>query len=130
MKQPTAYLLSLLASTARALPNIARADDDINAGQSLPLDLSSHNSSTPERFRFISSNNWAGALVPAPDGESFVSASGTFNVPDVSQPDGDAGLHGAAAWVGIDGAQNKAAILQAGCKFVSTTAYGNQYSCW
>ena len=53
---------------------------------------------------------------------TYQKITGTFTVPKPSNPDGDATIHSASAWVGIDGNTCASAILQTGVDFnVDTT---------
>ncbi|KIY47138.1 hypothetical protein FISHEDRAFT_66179 [Fistulina hepatica ATCC 64428] len=80
------------------------------------------------------SSNWAGAILVA-DSATYTAVKGKFTVPTPSVPDDTssyASNYSAAAWVGIDGADNCSdAILQAGLDFTIDTNLGNiSYDAW
>jgi len=60
---------------------------------------------------------WSGAVVHAPDGDTFRWVEGTFTVPNAFPPGGaqDFVWYSASTWVGIDGIDGSGDVLQAGC---------------
>ncbi|MCJ1317723.1 hypothetical protein MMC15_003049 [Xylographa vitiligo] len=57
------------------------------------------------------SQNWAGAILDSPAGETFNYVHGTFTVPKSCPPPGSGdGSWGSAAWVGLGGANNEVLI--------------------
>lgn len=67
------------------------------------------------------SNNWSGAVVPAPAGATFASVSGQWNVPTPNPAAGDGTRYDSSFWVGIDG-DGSPDVFQAGveCEAVNS----------
>lgn len=122
--------LALLAGSAAALPRqFKRATF---TGHSHPAIIANGTYNGPAAADdTVYSDNWSGAVLAAPDGESFSYVVGTVPVPQAAEPSGQSGEHGSAAWVGIDGADGTDSILQAGCTTIIESAGSDpSVSCW
>lgn len=74
-----------------------------------------HNATWKETRDLVSySGSWCGASQHSTKGEKIVNAYGSFTTPYLKLRDGLPAPQYAAAWVGIDGAECKKALLQAG----------------
>lgn len=72
-------------------------------------------------------NNWSGAQVQAPAGQSLAAVSGQWTVPTVSQvPLQGTGTSELASWVGLDGSSGSNDVCQAGVQAVATTSANGQ----
>ncbi len=72
-------------------------------------------------------DNWSGAQIQAPAGQSLAAVSAQWTVPTVTQVP----LHGVAtsalaSWVGLDGASGSNDVCQAGVQAVATTSASGQ----
>ena len=81
------------------------------------------------------SNNWSGAQILAPAGQSLNTVSGQWTVPTVSQvPNNATGISELASWVGLDGSSGSTDVCQAGVQAnVTTSATGQtavRYYAW
>jgi hypothetical protein len=70
---------------------------------------------------------WSGAVVHAPQGDSFKWVEGTWTVPNAYPPVGaqDGVWYSASTWVGIDGIDGSGDVLQAGCDSNVMTSGGS-----
>ncbi|KAK0730171.1 peptidase A4 family-domain-containing protein [Lasiosphaeris hirsuta] len=76
------------------------------------------------------SGNWCGASQHSTSADQIVNAFSYFTAPDLQLRPGIPGAQYAAAWVGIDGAACKSALLQAGVTTVVNTNGGQSASAW
>lgn len=86
-----------------------------------------HNNATWKETRDLVSysGSWCGASQHSTKGEKIVNAYGSFTTPYLKLREGLPAPQYAAAWVGIDGAECKKALLQAGV----TTVVGRLAMC-
>jgi Peptidase A4 family len=70
---------------------------------------------------------WSGAVVHAPQGDTFKWVEGTWTVPNAYPPIGaqDGVWYSASTWIGIDGIDGSGDVLQAGCDSDVMVSAGN-----
>ncbi|KAB5586038.1 peptidase A4 family-domain-containing protein [Coniochaeta sp. 2T2.1] len=114
MKFTAILSAAILATTALAVPHPA-------------VRKSSHHRRTLVA-RNEESDDWAGGVTQAGEGETYNAVWGTFKIPDVGDDEDAAGA--VTIWVGVDGWSNQDPLVQAGVDIVRDDDGDVQYKAW
>jgi len=115
-------------------PTPLRPGSNLNAIKSTTFNATSTFASTTNAPSFISPN-WSGAVATPPSSlANFTSVGGRIVVPSIRRPltaaSNSTDTYSAAAWVGIDGDTNSAALLQTGIAFSIDPSGAVTYDAW